>query len=250
MMARLRRVPYDTAMIGQTTDVLAYVRALIERGEIGPGDRLPPERALATDIGVSRPTLRGGLQALAAMGVVQSRRGSGTYIPAGPPSLSSTPLRFMASLHGVTRDQLFEARQILEGEVAALAAMRATPQQLSALADVVSELFASLADPQQFLVHDVNFHRLVADASGNPALTSLVGMVVGVFFERRRTNASRATPRNLDDAARMHRRIYRAIRTQDAEGARAAMHEHLARARAFQAAEGAATRKPVQRRSS
>ncbi len=59
------------------------MRTLIERGELRPGDRLPAERDLATHIGVSRPTVRAGLRALAAMGVVQSRHGSGTFIPPG-----------------------------------------------------------------------------------------------------------------------------------------------------------------------
>ena len=68
---------------GSTEQVVSHVRDLIERGELRPGDRLPAERDLATQIGVSRPTVRAGLRALAAMGVVQSRHGSGTYIPPG-----------------------------------------------------------------------------------------------------------------------------------------------------------------------
>ena len=68
---------------GSTGQVVAYVRSLIDRGELGPGDQLPAERDLAIHIGVSRPTVRAGLRALSAMGVVQSRHGSGTFIPAG-----------------------------------------------------------------------------------------------------------------------------------------------------------------------
>ena len=76
---------------GSTEQVVSYVRGLIERGQLRRGDRLPAERDLATHIGVSRPTVRAGLRALAAMGVVQSRHGSGTYIPDGPPALVSEP---------------------------------------------------------------------------------------------------------------------------------------------------------------
>lgn len=243
--------PMHALSAGASADpVVAYVRTLIERGAVGPGDRLPPERELATQLGVSRPTLRAGLKALAAMGVVRSRRGSGTFIPVGPPALSSMPLGFMSSLYGVTREQLFEARRILEGEVAALAARRATRPQLAILAEVVEALFASLDDPAAFLVHDIHFHRLVGEAAGNPALASLVGMVVGLFYERRRANAARASARSLEDAARMHRRIYRAIRRGDADAARHAMHEHLTRANAFQAAEAVPARPRLARRPS
>src|SRR5262245_26030557 len=94
-----------------TGQVVAYVRGLIERRELRPGDRLPAERDLATRIGVSRPTVRAGLRALAAMGVVQSKHGSGTYIPDGPPSLGSESLRFQAALHGFTRAEMYEARR-------------------------------------------------------------------------------------------------------------------------------------------
>src|SRR6476646_3496812 len=99
---------------GSTEQVVAHVRGLIDRGSLTPGDRLPAERDLARQIGVSRPTVRAGLRALAAMGVVQSRHGSGTYIPTGPPTLATEPLRFLAALHGFTRDDMYEARRTLE----------------------------------------------------------------------------------------------------------------------------------------
>ena len=111
---------------GGTGQVVAHVRELIERGALKPGDRLPAERDLATRIGVSRPTIRAGLRTLAAMGVVRSRHGSGTYIPAGPPALNTDALSFFAALHGFTREEMYEARRILEVGAAGLAAERAT----------------------------------------------------------------------------------------------------------------------------
>src|SRR5262245_6106581 len=99
---------------GSSEQVVAFVRRLIERGRLKPGDRLPAERDLATRIGVSRPTVRAGLHSLAALGVVHSKHGSGTYIPAGPPALRTEPLSFLAALHGFTRDEMHEARRILE----------------------------------------------------------------------------------------------------------------------------------------
>lgn len=239
--------PVTKTSEGSTEQVVAHVRGLIVRGELGPGDRLPAERDLAVEIGVSRPTVRAGLRALAAMGVVRSRHGSGTYIPDGPPTLGSEPLSFLAALHGFTREEMYEARRILEVGAAGLAAERATHEQLATIAEEVASLFAAMNDPVLFLVHDISFHRAVAAASGNPIIASIVEMVSELYYERRRETAMRATDRNLRDAAEMHRRVYQAIRARDPEAARIAMNEHLLHSSAFQAeesGEGGAAPKP------
>jgi GntR family transcriptional repressor for pyruvate dehydrogenase complex len=220
-----------------TRQVVTHVRGLIERGQLKRGDRLPAERDLALHVGVSRPTVRAGLRALAAMGVVRARHGSGTYIPEGPPTLASEPLTFLAALHGITPIEMYETRRVLEVSAAGLAAERATADQLATMAEEVASLFASLSDAQVFLVHDINFHRSVAAASGNPMIASLVDMVSRLFYEQRRETAQRATDRNLRDAADMHRKIYQAIRARDVEQARQAMNEHLLRSSAYQAQE-------------
>src|SRR5262245_26189567 len=222
---------------GSSEQVVAFVRRLIERGRLRPGDRLPAERDLATRIGVSRPTVRAGLHSLAALGVVHSKHGSGTYIPDGPPALRTEPLSFLAALHGFTREEMHEARRILEVGAAGLAAERATPEQLATLADEVAGMFASLAERQVFLVHDVNFHRGVAAASGNPIVASLLEMVASLYYERRRATVERAADRDLRDAADSHRQIYQAIRARDSERARRAMNDHLLRASSYQAKE-------------
>lgn len=236
-----------------TGQVVAHVRGLIEQGRLKRGDRLPAERDLAVHVGVSRPTVRAGLRALAAMGVVRARHGSGTYIPEGPPTLASEPLTFLAALHGITGLEMYETRRILEVAAAGLAAERATADQLATMAEEVASLFAALGEAQVFLVHDINFHRTVALASGNPMVASLVDMVSRIFYEQRRETAQRATDRNLRDAADMHRQIYQAIRARDVEAARLAMNEHLLRSSAHQAQERndrarAATPKPRARR--
>src|SRR4051794_24118549 len=133
---------------GSTHHVVAFVRDLIVRGQLRPGDRLPAERQLALQLGLSRPSVRAGLHALAAMGVVRSRHGSGTYIPDGPPALGSEPLSFLAALHGFTHEEMYETRRILEVEAAGLAADRATHEDLGALADAVAGMFANFDTPQ------------------------------------------------------------------------------------------------------
>jgi len=196
--------------------VVRHVRDRIDRGDIGPGDRLPAERELALQVGVSRPSVRAGLRALAAMGVVQSRHGAGTFIRGGPPSLGSEPLSFLAALHRFSRDEMFEARRILEVGVAGLAAERATGDQLASISEEITEMYASMDDPQEFLLHDIRFHRAVAAAAANPILASLVEMVSELFYEQRpppyrqqgeRSQGSRRTPsRDLQRPAQPRRR--------------------------------------------
>lgn len=230
----------DAERRGTTSEeVVSQLREMIHRGELRPGDRLPPERDLARMLGVSRPTLRAGIRSLAAVGVLQSRQGAGTFIVKsdGPPSLDSSPLRLMASLHGFTSAEMFEARQSLEMAVAGLAAERATDDQMATMAEETTGMFASLDDPEQFLVHDMHFHQTVAAASGNRILTSLMNMVATILFDVRSKTVKRA--RDLKESAEMHRHIYRAIRERNPEAARKAMREHLMLAQKAQEQEAA-----------
>lgn len=222
-LARVHPRVRDSAVAAQ---VIAHVRGLIERGTLRPGDRLASERQLAREVGVSRPSVRAGLRSLAAMGVVQTRQGAGTFITDGPPALASEPLNLLAALHGIGYERLFEARRVLEVGSAALSAERATAEQLMAMSDEITGMYAALGDPQAFLVHDVRFHRAVAAGSNNPVLEALIEMVASLHYEQRRATIERARDQ-LREPADMHRRIYQAIRSRDPEAARAAMDDHL-----------------------
>ena len=224
--------------------VVEHVRRLIEKGALGPGDRLPGERDLALELGVSRPSVRSGLEALEAIGVVVSRRGAGTFIAEGPPDLGTEPLSLLASLHGFSAGEMFEARLLLEAGVAALAAQHASADQVATMAEEVTEMFASLEDPTAFLRHDVRFHRAIAAGCGNRVLAALMEMVSAQFYELRKGTVLGA--RDLRESAEMHRRIFRAIRARDAETARLAMTEHLQKAQHAQTLE-AEPGEPVER---
>jgi GntR family transcriptional regulator, transcriptional repressor for pyruvate dehydrogenase complex len=216
--------------------VITHVRALIEGGGLHPGDRLPPERDLARRLGLSRPTVRSGLKALAAMGVLVSRRGAGTFVSDGPPDLGREPLGLLAALHRFTAEEMFEARLVLEVGVAGLAAEHAGPEHAAAMAEEVTEMFAALSDPRAFLVHDVRFHRALGTGCGNRVLAALVEMVSAQFYGLRQQTVDRA--RDLQESAEAHRRIYRAVRGRDPQAAREAMALHLHEARRAQAREG------------
>src|SRR5207247_4302630 len=109
--------------------------------------------------------------------------------------LGSEPLSFLAALHGFTREEMFEARRILEVEAAGLAAERATSEHLATLSEEVAGLFANRDNPHLFLVHDINFHRAVAESAKIPIVGALVGMVSARYYERRRDAGGGASDR-------------------------------------------------------
>jgi GntR family transcriptional repressor for pyruvate dehydrogenase complex len=225
-----------TVLARSTRDrVVEHVRRLIENGRLKPGDRLPSERDLALELGVSRPSVRSGLEALESMGVVVSRRGAGNFIADGPPDLGIEPLSLLASLHGFTPNEMFEARLVLEVGVVGLAARHAAGEPIAAMAEEVTEMFASLEDPAAFLRHDVRFHRAIASGCGNRVLAALMEMVAAQFYELRKETVQNA--RDLRESAEMHRRIFRAIRARDEGAARVAMTEHLQQAQHAQTLE-------------
>jgi GntR family transcriptional repressor for pyruvate dehydrogenase complex len=236
-------VAADTAAGAQ---VVEHVRREIVAGRLGPGDRLPPERELARKMGVSRPSLRSGLRTLQAMGIIHARRGAGTFIVEGPPRLGKGPLQFLAALHGFTLDQIYEARRLLEVGAAGLAAERASGEQLAAMADEITGMYASLEDAQSFLRHDLGFHRAVAAGAGNPILATIIGTLTEMIWDTGRLNFKGLT---LRESADTHRRIYEAIRARSAERARREMTQHLEHARWEQVGGGSEKRRAAPARA-
>lgn len=218
-------------------EVVSRLREMIHRGELRSGDRLPPERDLAKLLGVSRPTLRAGIRSLTAIGALKSKQGAGTFVVEADasPALDSNPLRLLASLHGFSSAEMFEARLSLEMAIAGLAAERATGDQLAAMAEELAEMYASIEEPEEYLVHDMRFHQTIAAASGNRILTALMNMVATILFDVRSKTVHRA--HDLKESSEMHHQIYRAIREGNSEAAQTAMREHLLRAQTAQSKE-------------
>jgi GntR family transcriptional regulator, transcriptional repressor for pyruvate dehydrogenase complex len=218
-------------------EVAARLRDMIHSGELAAGDRLPPERDLAKILGVSRPTLRAGIRSLSTVGILQSKQGAGTFVAerGESPTLDSSPLRMLSALHGFTSDEMFEARLALEMSIAGLAARRANSEHMTRLAEEIAGMYASLSNPEQYLVHDMRFHQTIAAASDNRILTSLMNMVATILFDSRSKTVHRAL--DLKQSAEQHHDIYRAIREKDPEAAEQAMHDHLIETQKAQALE-------------
>ena len=225
----------------RTMQVVNHVRSLIESGTLQAGDKLPPERELARTLKISRASLRTGIGYLAAMGVMKIRHGIGTFVAEGPPDLGKASLSFMGALHGFQSWQMFEARIILESNLAALAAERGKEEHHAALAEEVAEMFAAVENPNDYLIHDVLFHRIIAQASGNPILAAIMETVTSSMYDKRRKTVERAV--DLRESAEMHREIYRAIRSRRPQDARRLMEQHLRMAQTAQGMERPTDRK-------
>jgi len=222
--------------------VVNHVRSLIEDGTLKPGDKIPPERDFARTLNISRASLRAGIGYLAALGVLKIKHGVGTFIADGPPEFNQASLSFIGALHGFQSWQMFEARILLESGLAALAAERGREEHHAAMAEEVAEMFASMEDPGEYLIHDVLFHRIIAQASGNPILAAIMETVTSSMYDRRRKTVERAT--DLRESAEMHRQIYRAIRARKPLEARRMMEQHLQMAQAAQGLERPASKNP------
>jgi GntR family transcriptional repressor for pyruvate dehydrogenase complex len=219
----------------RTMQVVNHIRSLLEKGSLQPGDKIPPEREFARELKISRASLRTGIGYLAAMGVMKIKHGVGTFVSDGPPEFGKASLSLMGALHGFQSWQMFEARIILESNLAALAAERGKEEHQVAMAEEVAEMFASLESPAEYLIHDVLFHRIIAQASGNPILAAIMETVTSSMYDKRRKTVERAT--DLRESAEMHREIYRAIRARKPQEARKLMEKHLQMAQAAQGVE-------------
>jgi DNA-binding FadR family transcriptional regulator len=201
------------------------IAALIERGEYGTGQRLPPERDLAKQLGVSRPSVREALIALEVEGYVEVRIGSGVYVLGPRPAT--------ATIEPLPEDsgpfELIKARSLIESECAALAAKDATKAQVRAMEDALDQMQAFRDKGTMPLAADRLFHLRIAEASGNSALALVVKTLwdqrTGPLFLRLEHHFD--TPSLWDVAIREHREIVAAIARHDPGAARGAMRRHM-----------------------
>lgn len=231
-MARMKQDSPDTQ---RTMHVVNHIRSLIEDGTLKLGDKIPPEREFARSLKISRASLRTGIGYLAAMGVMKVRHGVGTFVADGPAEFGKASFSLMGVLHGFQSWHMFEVRLIIESHLAALAAQRSKEEHHTALAEEVAEFFASVDNPPEFLIHDVSFHRILAQASGNPILAALMETITSALYDKRRKTVELST--DLRESAEMHRKIYHAIRAHDPVKAQKLMEQHLRMARTAQGME-------------
>lgn len=222
---------------------------LILADSVSPGDRLPSERELAIRLDVSRPVVREAVRVLGVQGLVSVRPGSGTFIRQLTTRDASSPIGLMLRLRGQedSFDQLHEVRQALEIQIAALAAERATADDVSVLERAIEGMSQAGRSAEAFVEHDLAFHEGLARAAHNELFLLLLAPVTDLLHDFRLAAYQRDSKGALEGGLRHHRRILEFVIRHDVDGARQEMREHLEQARAiFSQRKGlAATDKPV-----
>jgi GntR family transcriptional repressor for pyruvate dehydrogenase complex len=210
--------------------IVEQIEQSVQKGDLKPGDQLPAERELAEQFGVSRTAVREAVKALREKGLVEAYPGKGTFITNG----SSNPMRqsldrMMRSAQVDATSSLVEVREILEPEIAALAAVRATEENLNSLREAVAVMDAAKRDPDAYIEADLDFHLELAEAAANPLILSLIDSIIGVLREQRmRIFEVDGGP---DRGQYHHKKILEAMEHQDAQGAKEAMRAHLRQVR-------------------
>jgi len=214
-----------------TLEVVEQIACEIRSGRLAAGTRLPTEHELMAALGVSRTVVREAFSALRAEGLVISRQGAGVFVA----DESRIPFRISPEGETTIEDvlQVMELRLAIEVEAAALAAERATPGQVSDIAEALSSIDDAIESDDSGAGEDFAFHRAVAEASGNPKFRRLLEFLGRHIIPRQSIRSSLSTAEEqrlyLQRIQSEHRRIFDAIQSGDPTKARRAMRAHLTR---------------------
>jgi GntR family transcriptional repressor for pyruvate dehydrogenase complex len=204
------------------------IAAMIDGGAVRPGERLPTEQQLAGTYGVSRTVVREAVHQLKSRGLVRSRQGSGVFVAPAP---THQPLAFdpsvLDSMDAVV--QVVELRRVLEGEIAALAAARATRAHLQTLRRALAAIEQAETAGHDAVAEDMAFHRAIGEATGNPQFVRLLAFLEQYLREAMRvTKANEARHEEFMQQVRAeHRAIVDAISLHNPTAARKAAIAHL-----------------------
>lgn len=205
-------------------DIVRQIQDLIADNHLAPGDRLPGERELADVLSVSRASVREALRVLDFLGVVEARAGEGTFVATHPPA----PLD--PSVYRLLREQTFlldvlAVRRIVEDEIVRLASASATRDDFAALEQYLGRRERELAGGRQDVAGDLLFHAMLADATGNPVLGSVMRHLNELWLQsREKTGRKETSPHR---AHQFHRQVLAALRRRQSGTARQIMRKHL-----------------------
>lgn len=205
-------------------------RRILE-GSLKPGDRLPAERELALELGVSRPSLREAIQKLASKGMLQSRQGGGTFVTAVLEKSFFDPWQEMMGSYPNLREDMLEFRRMIEGQAAEWAAERATDADLQRLDQAFAALQASFGEDntEKRSDADIAFHQAIGDASHNVLVGHLSAALLRLMHDNIRLNLGEL--KSLPAAGKLlmsqHTAIHQAIVDKKPQAARAAAETHI-----------------------
>lgn len=210
-----------------SSSIALRLEKAIKEGRFIPGERLPSERKLSRELGISRPVLREALSALESRGFVSIQHGRGTFVTAPKEQMSPEQSLEWLQKRKELVHQFYEARLAIEPACAALASQRATKEQLASLQALMDETDQVVAEDnvRAFIGLDIDFHSAIAEMSGNLYLFNMLDSIIHPETDLR--NVLHRLPGHLPIAHERHRRIIYSIAAGDAEGARQAMVEAL-----------------------
>jgi GntR family transcriptional repressor for pyruvate dehydrogenase complex len=210
--------------------IVQQIEESIRKGGLKPGDQLPAERELALQFGVSRTAVREAVKTLHEKGLVEAHPGRGTFITSDTSNTMRLSLdRMLKNGQAEGTLNLVEVREILEPEIAALAATRADEESLKEMRHAVSIMDQARQDPDAYIEADLDFHLALAEAAANPIILSLIDSIVAVLrVQRMRIFNVEGGP---ERGQYHHKRILEAVENRDSSGARAAMQAHLRQVR-------------------
>jgi len=206
--------------------IVEQIEQRILQGDLHVGDQLPPERELGAQFGVSRTAVREAVKALRQKGLLETYPGRGTFITNGTSRAMYHSLSLVVNLdkaHGA--DDLVQVREIFEPEIAALAAIHATAEQLAVMSEAVAAMDAALDDAERFIEGDLDFHLALAEATQNDVIPILIDSIVDLLREQRKRIFS--TPGGPQRGQLYHKRILKAVKQHDPDVARKVMRAHL-----------------------
>lgn len=210
--------------------IAEHVRKLIETDQLRPGERLPAERDLSEMLGVSRVPIREAMRTLAAQGLIEIRRGQGTFVTDRAVDATIDHFATVLLQQRTAFRELFAVRRLLEPAAAEWAATGAQPDDLANLERIVDDLVAAVrSDPVDFDAigeHDAQLHIQIATVSGNRVLLRIMQAIQDLH--RHQLETSLRYNGRLDATIKDHRRILEALVNRDPVEARAAMLDHLA----------------------
>jgi GntR family transcriptional regulator, transcriptional repressor for pyruvate dehydrogenase complex len=206
-------------------EIVRQVKHLIGEGKLKSGDRLPPERDLADRFRVSRTSVREALRALESRGLVEIRAGEGAFVRDVSVDALVEPLALVILPHREAVRELFEARRLLEPAIAALAARRATADEIAEMERILDEQAREVAHGRTGVAQDSAFHAAVANSAHNRAISRIVNALMDLLTQSR--EESLQTPGRPQRSHQDHRRILDAIRRRDEVASHRAVVDHL-----------------------
>jgi GntR family transcriptional repressor for pyruvate dehydrogenase complex len=212
--------------VAVTDEAILKIKEMILRGELSPGDRLPPEMELAERLGLSRSSMREAVKALEVIRVLDVRRGDGTYVTSLEPRLLLEAMSFVVDLHDDSSIlELFAVRRILESAAAAMAATLIDEATVAGLRTQIASVDASTS-VEGLVAHDIEFHGAIVEAAGNSYLSTLIESLSSRTARARiwrGLTQENSVPRTLDE----HRAIVEALALGDSKLAESLVLVHI-----------------------